>query len=102
MRRAARVDENQPAIVAALLRAGCSVQSLAAVGRGVPDLLVGFAGTNYLMEVKNPDKPKADQQLTEAQVVWHEHWRGTAHGVKTVDEALSVIGLFGGLRIQAQ
>lgn len=44
MRRAAKVDDNQGEIVAALQRAGCSVQSLAGVGRGFPDLAVGFQG----------------------------------------------------------
>lgn len=101
MRRAARIDENQRAIVQALRNSGCSVQSLVSVGKGCPDLLVGFAGDNFLIEIKNPSKPKADQQLTEAQIIWHEHWRGTAHGVRTVEEALSVVGLFGG-RIQPQ
>lgn len=42
MRRAARTDANQTAIVEALRKCGASVQSLAAVGKGVPDLLVGL------------------------------------------------------------
>ena len=49
MRRAARTDENHTAIVQALLDAGCSVQSLAAVGCGCPDLLWGLAGVNGLI-----------------------------------------------------
>lgn len=40
MRRAARVDANHAEIVAALRDRGCLVQSLAALGHGVPDLLV--------------------------------------------------------------
>ena len=42
MRQAAKVDDNQAAIVEALRSLGASVESLAAVGKGVPDLLVGF------------------------------------------------------------
>ena len=38
---ASRVDSNQPEIVATLRGMGCSVQHLHAVGKGVPDLLVG-------------------------------------------------------------
>ena len=37
MRRAARTDANQAAIVDALRSVGCSVVSLSAVGKGVPD-----------------------------------------------------------------
>ena len=41
MRRAAAVDANQAAIVAALRAAGCSVQSLASLGGGL-SALAGF------------------------------------------------------------
>lgn len=93
MRYAARIDENQPDIVKALYQAGCDVQTLAAVGKGCPDLLVSVGGKNYLLEVKNPSKPKADQKLTPAQVKWHKAWRGQVDIVKTIDEALKAVGL---------
>lgn len=44
MRRAPRTDANQAEIVAALRTRGALVQSLAGVGAGVPDLLVGWRG----------------------------------------------------------
>ena len=71
MRRAAKIDRNQPEIVAALRKAGCTVQSLAAVGKGVPDLLVGYQGSTYLMEVKD-----GKWHLTPDQIEWHGNWRG--------------------------
>lgn len=40
MRTAARVDENQPAIVQALERIGARVLHLHTLGKGAPDLLV--------------------------------------------------------------
>ena len=49
MRRRPRVDANQAEIVAALRAAHCSVQSLASLGDGAPDLLVGHAGANVLL-----------------------------------------------------
>jgi len=36
VRRRAKIDANQPEIVKALVQAGCSVHSLAAVGNGMP------------------------------------------------------------------
>lgn len=86
MRRAARIDANQPEIVAALRAVGCSVQTLAAVGAGVPDLLVGVSGVNLLMEVKT-----ASGKLTKDQVPWHESWRGQVAIVRSVDEALNLV-----------
>ena len=52
MRRAAKIDANQTEIVKALRQVGASVQSLASTGKGCPDLLVGFRGVNWLLEVK--------------------------------------------------
>ena len=52
--RAAKVDENQAAIVDCFRKLGFSVQCLHTVGKGVPDLLIAKAGINYLVEVKMP------------------------------------------------
>lgn len=89
-RQAARIDENQPAIVAALQKTGALVLSLAPIGKGVPDLLVHYQCRLVLLEVKNPAKPKADRQLTPAQKVWHAIWPVTI--VETIDHALVAIG----------
>ena len=76
MRQAAKIDANQTAIVAALRAIGCTVVSLAAVGRGVPDLLVGNAGHTFLLECKDGAKPPSARRLTEDQLTWHGNWRG--------------------------
>lgn len=76
--RAAKVDANHTQVVSALRAAGAKVESLAGVGKGVPDLLVGIPGTKrlMLMEVKDGDKPKSAQKLTPAQQDWHAKWSG--------------------------
>ena len=53
MRRAAKVDANHGEIVEALRAEGASVQSLAGVGAGCPDLAVGLAGMSFLIEIKD-------------------------------------------------
>ena len=88
----ARIDQNQPAIVQALRQAGASVQSLAAVGKGCPDLLVGYEGENYLLEIKNPDVPIKDRELTQDQVKWHSGWNGIINVIETPEQALKLIG----------
>ena len=57
MRRAARIDRNQPEIVEALRKLGASVQPLHTVHDSVPDLLIGYQGRNFLLEVKDGTKP---------------------------------------------
>lgn len=91
--RAARIDANQPEIVAALRKAGCTVQHLHSVGRGCPDLLVGRAGVNYLLEIKDGGKAASDQKLTPDQVVWHRDWGGSVAVVDGVVGALKAVGL---------
>lgn len=91
-RRASRSDENQPAIVAALRACGATVTPTHGVCGGFPDLVVGYQGRNFLLEVKDPAKPKGDQKLTPAQIEWHAAWRGQKAVVKTVDEALIAVG----------
>lgn len=92
MRKAARIDRNQPEIVRALRGAGAAVETLAAVGKGVPDLLVCFRRVLYLLEVKDGSRPPSRRKLTDDQVEWHRLWPGPIHVVKNVTEALESIG----------
>lgn len=86
MRRAAKVDKSQAAIVKALRTAGCQVESLAAIGRGVPDLIVHRAMKLWLLECKT-----GSGDLTPAQRAWHALW--PVHIVRTPEEALRAVGL---------
>jgi hypothetical protein len=92
MRRAAKVDRNQDEIVSALRAAGAIVQSLAAIGKGVPDLLVSFRGNLFLLEVKDGSKPPSGQKLTEAQKTWHQAWGALVEVVNSPEAALRAIG----------
>lgn len=92
MRRAARVDDNQAEIVAALRAAGCSVTSLASIGKGCPDIVVGRAGVNYLLEIKDGKKPPSKRKLTPDEQAWHESWRGQIAVVHSVEDAFRVMG----------
>ena len=94
MRRAARVDANHDQVVQALRAAGATVQSLAGVGVGVPDLLVGYQGKTILFEVKDGKKPPSERRLTEQQLEWHGAWRGGPLAVVDgPDAALRVLGV---------
>lgn len=107
IRRAAKRDESEPAIVAALEAVGATVQRLSAAG--VPDLLVSFRGRLELLEVKDVDRSERRTPhrrnaefdlpgcLTPAQVKW---WRAWLAGggrppriVLNADEALEAIGM---------
>jgi hypothetical protein len=93
VRRAAKVDANHDQIVSALRAAGASVQSLAPIGKGCPDLLVATRKKSgetdmFLIEVKSENaKPN------EMQKKWHIEWKAPVYVVRTPDEALQVIGV---------
>jgi len=93
MRKAAKVDDNQERIVAALRKAGCSVCILSGVGKGCPDIAVGRAGVTYMLEIKDGSKPPSKRKLTEAEQEWHNNWRGHAAIVRNEIEALKAVGL---------
>lgn len=92
MRKIAKIDANQTEIVKALRAVGATVQSLAQVGSGCPDILVGFRDANFLFEIKNPAQPPSGRKLTDDEAKWHAIWRGQKTVVETVDDALKAIG----------
>lgn len=75
MRRAARTDANHALIVAGLRACGARVLSLAAVGKGCPDLLVWHPVRGYqLYEIKDGHKKPSAQALTLDQEAFHRDW----------------------------
>jgi len=85
--RAAKIDANHTAVVSALRKAGATVQSLAGVGKGVPDLLVGIRGRTALFEVKDGSKVPSARKLTPDQMTWHGAWQGGTLAVVDGPEA---------------
>ena len=92
MRTAARVDANQAAVVAGLRRVGATVALTHMIGDGFPDCIAGYRGVNYLLEIKDENKPPSKRRLTPDEVIWHQNWAGQVTTVKNLDEALLVIG----------
>ena len=84
MRRAAKVDATQDAIVKALRACGVAVE---VIGKPV-DLLVCHRGETSLVEVKNRD---GKDRLTADQVSFIGRWPGIVHIVHTPDEALRAV-----------
>jgi hypothetical protein len=90
MRPRGRRDKNQGEVVAALRAAGASVIDLAGVGRGCPDLAIGYNGVTLFLEVKSPGG-----RLTPDQEAWFSQWRGRAVVIRSAGEALALIERMG-------
>jgi hypothetical protein len=92
-----RRDENERAIVLELRARGATVEQLD--GKGLPDLLVGYAGRTYLIEVKQEHgkqgahMKKTADGLRPSQSDWWAAWKGAPPIVVTTPaDALIAIG----------
>lgn len=91
--RAANVDTSQREIVRALRDIGASVQITSMVGKGFPDLVVGWRGRSFLLECKT-----GADKLNAMQRDWHATWAGHVAIVRTPEEAqLAIIGSAAGV-----
>jgi len=83
-----RVDENQKQLVHTFIALGASVLNLSTVGRGCPDLLIGYKGRSILVEIKRDNKAS----YTDPQVKFMQEWRGgTVSRIDSVDAAIRLI-----------
>lgn len=93
MRKRGRVDANQSSVVAMLRKIpGVSVQILSNIGNGCPDLVIGFRGSNYLIELKDGDKVDSQKKLTVDELSFFEKWTGQVNKCENIQEILAVIG----------
>lgn len=89
--RASRVDANQPELVEEFRQLGCSVEHTHFYADGFPDILVGIAGFNVLVEIKNGAKPPSARKLTRFESWWHIAWAGQVVVIKDVEEVRALV-----------
>lgn len=92
MRKKARVDDNQNAVVKALRQiTGVTVAITSQLGNGLPDFIVGTKGKNYMIELKDGKKANSKKKLTEDEQEFHDKWKGSIHVCESLDDVLNVI-----------
>ena len=84
-----RADINQAEIVKRLRQAGASVVILSSLGSGIPDLLIGWHGRNYLAEVKNLEG--RGTKLTPDEMLFFNQWQGQVELITCFSDALSLL-----------
>ena len=84
-----KVDNNQLDIVKAFRSMGATVLNLSTVGKGCPDLLIGYKNISVLVEVKSKTG-----KFTEPQLKFMEQWQGgPVNRIDSVDGAIRLIKL---------
>lgn len=86
MRKRGRVDSNQKQLVKELRGIGCSVAITSNLGSGFPDIVVGYRGVNYLLEIKDPNKPPSQRKLTQDEIEFQDKWKGQYSVIHTLEE----------------
>jgi len=81
MKLKAKVDRNQAEIVEFLRSKGATVFCSHQIGKGFPDLVVGYKGKNFLIEVKN-----TKGKLTPKEKEFLSFWKGKIHVVSSIEE----------------
>lgn len=93
MKRAARVDANQPQIVEALRKVGATVLITSQL-KNAFDILVGYKGNLFIMEIKDGTKPPSQRRLTDGEIKCKTDFNRvgvTYHISNSIDEALDII-----------
>lgn len=88
MRKHGRVDANQEAIVDALRAIGVSVFVTSDLGNGFFDVIAGYRGRTFGLEIKDGRKPLSRRQLTEDEQRFRANWSGQWHIVNSAEEAV--------------
>jgi len=91
IRRAAKIDENQPALVELIRAMGVSVAITSAAHDGFTDLVIGFGGVTVLVEVKDGSKPPARRKLTPQQVTFHGSFKGAITVIENEQQAAELV-----------
>lgn len=88
-RLAAKVDANQPEIVDAFRKLGCSVLIISQL-KNCCDLIVS-KGQTAAIEIKDGSLPKSKRQLTEGEMDFMHSWKGLYFIVESLDDVLRVV-----------
>jgi Holliday junction resolvase len=87
MAYAKKVDLNHKEVVEKFRELGASVFDASGVGRGFPDIVVGYNGQTVLVEIKSGER----KRFSEAQLKFMAEWKGSA--VTRINDVEGVIRL---------
>lgn len=70
---------------------GVSVRSIHTIGQGIGDLILGYKGKNYLIEVKDGSKSASRKKLTPDEERFHKEWTGQICIVENIDDIIDLL-----------
>ena len=88
-RRAAKIDINQPEIVAAFRKLGWSVLIISQL-KNCCDIIVAKGGETIAIEIKDGDKPPSARKLSEGEQKFKDTWLGRWELVESVGDVIKL------------
>ena len=89
MRRAAKIDRNQPEIVKVFRQLGWYVLNISQL-KHCCDICVSKNGRTVMVEIKDGEKPPSQRKLTSGEIEFKDAWQGEYRIVNCVDDVLEI------------
>ncbi len=93
-RRAAMIDANQPEIVDAFRKLGCSVLIISQL-KNCCDAFIAKGGVTVAVEIKDGTLPPSKRKLTDGEREFRESWRGHYAVVESIDDVTNLVKVLG-------
>lgn len=91
VRTKSRKDSNHKQIVDGLRRYGATVLDTSQL-KNCFDILVGYNGVNYIIEIKDGKKSKSQTKLTDGEKDFKNTWKGGKYHIAySLDQAIEII-----------
>ena len=88
-RRAARVDDNQPEVVAAFRKLGWTVLIISQLKKCC-DIIVSKSGETIAVEIKDGSKPLSARKLTAGELEFKDNWQGRYELVESIEDVIKI------------
>lgn len=85
LRRAARIDANQPEIVKTFRKLGWYVLIISQL-KNCCDIIVSKSGRTIAVEIKDGAKPPSAQKLTDGELKFKEEWQGEYRLINCIED----------------
>lgn len=70
---------------------GCSILHTHQLGKGAPDIIIGYNGKNYLIEIKDGTKSISQQKLTKDELQFKSNWKGSYFVCNSYEQIKAVL-----------
>lgn len=74
-----------------MLKLGATVADTHGVGGGFPDMVVGYCGQNFLVEIKDGSRYASERKLRDGQLLFMNTWRGQYVVIDSIDAAIGFL-----------